>query len=121
MPYVLIVEDDADISKGIEAVLTTAGYETSVAGSGIEARTAILDRKPDAMTLDINMPGLSGLELLDQLYESELIEGVKIILISGQPEDELIQGVVSGVDWVMQKPIDFIGVAEVMEKLVPVE
>ena len=115
--FVLIVEDDEDISKGIQVVLEAAGYETAVAENGEAAKIQLLERKPDVMTLDINMPGLSGLELLDQLYGSDLVSDVKIILISGQPEEALVQGVVSGVDWVMQKPIDFIAVAEIVEKL----
>ena len=116
-PFVLIVEDDEDISKGIQLVLQAAGYEAIVAENGEVAKMHILDRKPDVMTLDINMPELSGLDLLDQLYGSDLVEGVKIILISGQPEDELVQGVVSGVDWVLQKPIDFISVAKIVDQL----
>ena len=116
-PFVLIVEDDEDISKGIKLVLDAAGYETATAENGEVAKLQLLERKPDVMTLDINMPELTGLELLDQVYESDLVAGVKIILISGQPEDELVQGVVSGVDWVMQKPVNFISVAEIVEKL----
>ncbi|MDH5516407.1 MAG: response regulator [Gammaproteobacteria bacterium] len=102
---VLIVDDDQIIYSVIEATLKQAGYSTLIASNGMEAKQILEQTKPDLMTLDINMPELSGLQLLEMMRPTEYLDGVKIILVSGQPVDELIDVIVSGADWVFEKPL----------------
>ena len=116
-PLVLIVDDDDAINGGLQMILESANYDTMIARNGEEAKEILQQQKPDAMTLDINMPELSGLELLDFFQGTDGLEGIKIILMSGQPEDELIEGVVAGADWVLQKPLDLSEVIKVLEDL----
>lgn len=116
--FVLIVEDDEDIASGIRVVLESSGYETATVYNGEDAKSFLWERKPDVMTLDINMPEVTGLELLDYFSGSGYLEGVKVLLISGEPADELIQGVVAGAGWVLEKPIDFFEVLKVVDELV---
>ena len=116
-PYVLIVDDDADISSGIDAFLRNANYETAIARSGVEAEQAIKVRKPDIITLDVQMPEMTGLEFLEKMNKTQLLAGTKIILISGMPADELMTGLVSGVDWILEKPIQFNDVVEKVGEL----
>jgi len=116
-PYVLIVDDDADISSGIDAFLRNANYETAIARSGVEAEQAIKLRKPDIITLDVQMPEMTGLEFLEKMNKTQLLAGTKIILISGMPADELMTGLVSGADWILEKPIQFNDVVEKVGEL----
>jgi DNA-binding response OmpR family regulator len=105
--FVLIVEDEEHIAKGIQLTLEDSGYETLIALDGASAEAMLRERKPDLITLDIKMPGISGIDLLERLQNTEYLDGVKIILVSGMPVDELMQGLVSGADWVVEKPLDF--------------
>ena len=116
-PLVLIVDDDEDICSGIRVVLENSGYETFVVANAEEAKIFLMDRKPDVMTLDINMPEVTGIELLDSLQGSDLLEGVKVIVVSGQPTDDLIDGMLAGADWVLEKPLDFIELLQTVDRL----
>ena len=116
-PLVLIVDDDEDISSGIRVVLENSNYETCVVANAEEAKVFLMDRKPDVMTLDINMPEVTGIELLDSLQGSDFLDGVKVIVVSGQPADDLIDGMLAGADWVLEKPLDFIELLQTVDRL----
>ena len=67
MPRILIVEDEATISRLIEVSLTRAGYACTVANDGLAAADQIEQQDFDLALLDIMLPGLDGYELLDYL------------------------------------------------------
>lgn len=62
--YILIVEDDNDISHMLKELLEQNGYETAQAFSGTESLLYIEKRRPRAMILDLMLPGMNGEELL---------------------------------------------------------
>lgn len=116
-PLILIVDDDPDITRGIQAVLDDESYETVVADNGVSAKLFLSERKPDLMTLDLNMPGITGLELLDSLHGTEYLEGVKVIVISSGSEEEFVQSIVAGASYVLEKPLNFLDVASKIDDL----
>lgn len=63
----LVAEDDALVREAVCMRLSTAGYEVHTARSGKEALERILTLKPDALLLDINLPGMDGFEVLEAL------------------------------------------------------
>lgn len=105
-PLVLVVDDDELLAKTIQAVLEDNGYNTHVVFSGEEAEQFLLEKKPALITLDIQMPGISGIDILERFNGTQILAGVKIILLSGMPADQLMIGVVGGADWVLEKPVD---------------
>lgn len=110
-PLILIVDDDELLAKSIQAVLEESGYRTHMVFNGEDAEEFLLETKPALITLDIEMPGISGIDLLVHFKDTQILEGVKIILLSGMPIDQLMMGVVGGADWVLEKPVDFNDVA----------
>ena len=66
-PRILVAEDDAMVREAVSMRLSTAGYDVHTARSGKEALERIVSVKPDALVLDINMPGLDGFEVLEAL------------------------------------------------------
>jgi len=80
---VLIVDDEADIRTMVAGILSDEGYETRVAGDADSALSAVADRAPALLILDIWLQGsrLDGLELLDVM--SERLPDIPIIMISG--------------------------------------
>ena len=103
---VLIVDDDHQISQLMTAVLQTEGiYDLKVAESGEAALEAIEEWKPDLVLLDVNMPGISGLETLSLVRRREAHVGV--ILVSGNSDTEdVIKGLDSGADDYICKPFN---------------
>jgi two-component system nitrogen regulation response regulator NtrX len=82
-PQVLVVDDEANLRRMLAAVLVSEGYAAAEAASGTEAIAAVARRRPDAVFLDLSMPGgPDGLETLERLAAE--IPGVPVIMMSGR-------------------------------------
>ncbi len=66
---ILIVEDDGDISQMLNELLTGQGYETMQAFSGTEALLCLEKRVPEAVILDLMLPGMDGEDVLRGIKE----------------------------------------------------
>lgn len=84
---VLIVEDDDDARESVADVLRDEGYDVIMARDGVEALEQ-LNRipPPAAMVLDLALPRLGGLEVLERVRAREDLAGVHVCVLSGQPE-----------------------------------
>jgi two-component system sensor histidine kinase ChiS len=87
---IVVAEDEPDQLNFIQTVLEDNGAEVVVAHNGTDALERVRSEKPDAMTLDINMPGLDVMQILTELKGDESLQGLKICIISGRPELRLI-------------------------------
>lgn len=82
-PLVLVVDDEANLRRMLGAVLGAEGYTVAEASSGTEAVAAVQRKRPDAVFLDLQMPGgPDGLETLERLTHE--VPGVPVIMMSGQ-------------------------------------
>ena len=66
----LVVDDDPDIVLALENRITWMGHEPLTAADGKEALRIIHNDQPDLVLLDIQLPGLSGLEILEQIRDT---------------------------------------------------
>lgn len=101
---VLIVEDEAIVALLIEETLRAEGFETRVASNGFEAGQLLESFDPDLMTLDLKMPGIPGIELLETLRRNEIDKRLGIVVVSGMPECELQEALNKGADQILAKP-----------------
>ena len=85
---VLIVDDNHDIVRGAEVRLRAAGYNTLTANNGEQCIDTANDRVPDAILLDVRMPGASGLEVLDQLQQGEKTSNIPVVMLSASLVDQ---------------------------------
>jgi CheY-like chemotaxis protein len=83
-PNVLVVDDCVDIARIIARYLESASYGTRIAGDGIGAREMISGAKPDAIVLDLMMPGMSGAELLHALRRDPDTADIPVVLVSAR-------------------------------------
>lgn len=67
METILIVDDDKDVQFTISNILKHAGYETIIAGGGNRALREIRKRSPDLALLDIRLPGMDGIKILEEM------------------------------------------------------
>jgi len=70
MSRVLVVEDDPRIAEALQVLLARSGYEPLVASTGPEAWQAFVQERPDALLLDLALPGLDGPALLARIRAS---------------------------------------------------
>lgn len=100
---ILIVDDDQDLQMFVSATLAASGYDVQSAYSGEEALSLIHKWHPDLVILDMNMPGINGLETLKVLKEQKQYVAV-IFLTADSSTERVIQGLDAGADDYMPKP-----------------
>lgn len=103
---VLVAEDEAQIRELCSGYLNRFNYETALAADGESALSLAMLVLPDIILLDVNMPGLSGLEVCRTLKSRHATQHIPIILMTGldQPEDVVI-GLQAGADDYVCKPL----------------
>jgi DNA-binding response OmpR family regulator len=99
---ILSVEDEPDISLAIETILRRAGYEVISAADGLEAVRAFRAERPDAVLLDIGLPGMDGWEVLSQIRAASDVPVLMLTAESGL--GETVRGLQSGADDYLTKP-----------------
>lgn len=82
--HVLVVDDDEIAAIQISSALEDAGYATSVARSGDEALARAREAVPDAVVLDIMMPGMDGFEVLQQLRSVHQTANVPVLILTAK-------------------------------------
>lgn len=83
MSLILIADDMALIRELLNASLRNAGYETAFATDGHEALAAVTARVPDLILLDVSMPGMGGLEVLESLRAAPATANIPVIMLTG--------------------------------------
>jgi two-component system phosphate regulon response regulator PhoB len=79
---ILVVEDERQTARLLEFVLSKAGYKVSCAADGPRALTAASAFSPDAVLLDLQLPGLSGLEVLRHLRAEPANAGLVVLVLT---------------------------------------
>ena len=79
---IIVVDDDALLSKTIDICLSKRGHEVKVFYSGVDAVRHLFDEKPDLLVLDIRLPDCNGWFLAKLLEKLEWDEKVSVIVIS---------------------------------------
>lgn len=102
----LIVEDDVKISNYLAKGLREEGYAVDVAGDGIDGLHLALVESYDTAIVDLMLPGLDGLSLIERLRKRGL-EIPVLILSAKQSVDDRVHGLQSGGDDYLTKPFSF--------------
>jgi CheY-like chemotaxis protein len=105
--YALVVDDTRIAATTIAQALTLLGYQAEVAYSPRVAIESISKRVPDVILLDINMPGIDGVEVCRYLRRDPHTEDVPIVAMSSEAEEETVDRVYeAGANAFLAKPID---------------
>jgi len=100
---ILTVEDDPAIRRGIVDALTFAGYEVLEAGDGDSGLQQAVKRSYDLLLLDLVLPGMSGLEILEQVRVTRPTLPVIVLTARGEEQDR-VEGLRKGADDYVVKP-----------------
>jgi two-component system KDP operon response regulator KdpE len=99
---ILIVDDEPQIRRVLRTIISSNGYSVIEARSGEEALEKIRDERPDLVLLDVNLPGISGLETCREIRHSADIP--IIMLTVRNSERDKVQALDAGADDYVVKP-----------------
>jgi CheY-like chemotaxis protein len=89
--HVLFVEDDPAVAQMYKLKLELDGYQVQVAGDGEIALEMARTSLPDIIFLDLRLPKLSGLEVLEALRADPHLQAVPVVILSSYSEKELVE------------------------------
>lgn len=128
--YILLVEDSQDdIDLTIRALQRqNVSNEVKIVRDGVEALDFLFARGdysgrdpksvPQVVLLDINLPRLSGLQVLKKIRESQLTQMVPVVMLTTSKQDQdVVESYTSGANSYVQKPIDFEEFSEAVKHL----
>ncbi len=100
---VLVVEDDLSIRRSLRAVLSELQFEVGEAASGEEALVALRQRPFDVVLMDLNMPGMGGMEACRRTRREFPARSIIVITVRDE-EDDKVQALEAGADDYVTKP-----------------
>ena len=104
---VLVVDDDFDIARYVELNLSLEGFTVHVAHDGREAVSKAQSIRPDAVLLDVMMPGLDGYEVCRRLRSNARTSHCAIIMLTAKSlSADTVLGLTAGADDYISKPFD---------------
>ena len=110
---ILLIEDDQAIIRLLKLALETNGYKAIIARNGIGGISSYLSEHPDLILLDLGLPDIDGMEVLDQIRD--MTEKIPVIVVSARgSESEKVEALDAGADDYVTKPFN---VAELMARI----
>lgn len=115
-PVILTVEDDPPVRTLLRDIFIDAGYEVMLAEDGATALAAIGTVMPDVVTLDLEMPGLNGLQLLSAVRRRVGPRPLAVVIVSAQEPSPAVRALAQAV---VPKPFDIEDLLAIVARLVP--
>ncbi|HTC82205.1 MAG TPA: response regulator [Acidimicrobiia bacterium] len=116
---VLVVDDEVDLLFTIGLSLELAGYRVLKASSGEEALAVVAAESPDAIVLDLRLPGMDGWEVIRRLGETGAFPETPVVLLSAQVDAATAARAVDlGVHAHLAKPFSASDLTRVLTRLV---
>ena len=120
-PLVLIVDDDERLREYVRVNLEAEGYEVREAGSAEDALTALGERSPDLILLDVMMPQVDGWEMLRRVHERHGVGAIPVVMFSGKVDEEAAADARSrGAQGFLGKPFDPRSLIESTKQQLPI-
>ncbi|HKQ30834.1 MAG TPA: response regulator [Burkholderiales bacterium] len=115
---VLVVDDNVDSAQGVVILLEAAGYKVEMAHSGDMGLARAIETRPDAVILDIGLPGLDGYEVAQQLRKHAAFRSVPLIAMTGfSDKSNRRRALQAGFDHYLVKPVDYEALMNVLALL----
>ncbi len=115
--HALVVEDDQDLARLFALALEDAGFSTTVIFAGDAALEKLAAAVPDLVVLDLYLPHVSGLDVLQRIRTDSRFAHTRVIVVTaGVRAAETLQ---EQADLVLVKPLDFVQLRDLAMRLVP--
>jgi CheY-like chemotaxis protein len=120
---ILLVDDEAGFTELLKMNLERSGaFEVRIENDSTKAVAAARDFMPDAILLDVVMPGMDGGDVQAQLQSSPLLSGIPVLMLTALVDStELSEGAVAqaGSQMVLPKPVNLALLLRVLDEIVP--
>lgn len=105
MAKVMVVDDDPRVRRFVSGALRGAGHQVTALGDAETALARVLGERPELFLLDINLPGMHGIELAQKLRKSRGMAKVPVVILSVRthPSDKVV-AFASGAVRYLEKP-----------------
>ena len=120
MNRILYVEDNFQNKRLVKKILNSKGYEVIEAEDGLQGVALAARERPDLILMDINIPGIDGMEATSRLKSSPDLSHIPIIALTANAmrgDRERIMA--AGCDEYLQKPIDNAKLVEIVKRFLP--
>ncbi len=115
---ILVVEDEEDLASLVEVNLNLAGYDVVVAPTGEDGLRAIREQEPDAVLLDVMLPGIDGWNVLRTVKEDRSTEDLPVVMLTALSEErDLIRGHLQGAVEYVTKPFEMRRLLDTVESV----
>jgi len=119
---IVIAEDDPDVAELLRLVLTEGlAVEADVVANGALVMDSVSARRPDLLILDVELPGLNGLDVFDLLRSDPHWQGVPVLFLTALPELAATANAPTGVHEILAKPFDVDDLIARAERLLDVK
>jgi CheY-like chemotaxis protein len=118
MRRILIVEDYEDVRSMLKILLESEHFRVLEAGSGPEALKLIRSGRPDAILMDLALPGFDGFETIRRIRQIDGFQNTPIIVLTAYTGQSVYETAFhAGTTYFMGKPVDFDELAELLEEI----
>lgn len=116
MKHVWIVDDDEEMTRAVKLMLKLLDCEvTGFLGARLAAQALLAGKRPDLMILDINMPEVSGLDLLEYVRRQAQWKNLPVVMLSTEAADMTVDRAMElGADGYVSKPVTIEELEKVM-------
>lgn len=105
---IAIVEDEADTAEMFSEMMRLNGYEVVQAASGSQAISQIASTKPDLVVMDLMLPEISGMEVIQQMQRDPSMRHIPVVIVSARSMMADIQaGLDAGAISYLTKPVSY--------------
>ena len=104
---ILAIDDENDVLLIIKTALLGEGYDVITASNGYDGLALAEDQQPDLILLDLRMPEMDGMEVLQQLRNNEKTENLAVIILTGISDKKKIREALDkGITYYIVKPFE---------------
>ncbi|HWH00023.1 MAG TPA: response regulator [Pilimelia sp.] len=121
MAEVLVVEDDQDIRTMLATRLERAGFGVTTAPTAVDALAAVREHRPDAVLLDVQLPGMSGLEFCRRVRADEALADILVVVATASVgPGAMAAAFEAGADEFVTKPFQLADLIDRLRSATPV-
>lgn len=118
MEKLLIADDEVSVRLLVAATLASEDYEILEAVNGVEALALARSQRPRALLLDVNMPGMTGIEVCRQIKEDAGLASIAVVMLTSadRPQDREA-GLAAGATAYLTKPFSPLELLRVIDQV----
>ena len=119
MRKVVLADDDPVVIQMLSGALRKRGFDVISAFDAMQAVMAVMKQMPDAVVMDINMPGGTGVEALRRIKHSTKTSGIPVVVITGSATAEARKNALDlGAVECLEKPVDVEKLADLLTSMI---